>query len=229
MKTILRFALCLFAGFSLSLSAQNPLADPQKQTDVTPMDQTPTFKVNVIGHTTKAINYHFRSGPTKVDLRGTSLMPRAKGSAKVESHLGRIEIDLAVENMDPPQRFGSEYLTYVAWAVTPEGRAKNLGELVLDGGRKINVTTDLQAFGIIVTAEPYFAVTQPSELIVMENQVRPDTVGASEYIDARFDSLAKGQYIPPRANYEPLTLDPKIPLALPPRHARRSRRSAMRF
>ena len=177
-------------------------------------DNPTVFKVNVVGRTTKAINYHFRSGSTKVDLAGTDIAPRAHGHAEVSSHLGRIDVDLSVGGLDPPQHFGSEYLTYVAWAITPEGRAQNLGEIVLDGGKKINVTTDLQAFGIIVTAEPYFTVTQPSDLVVLENRVRPDTVGASEYINAKYELIATHQYIPPRANYEPETLDPKVPLAL---------------
>ncbi len=179
-----------------------------------PTDQLPTFKVNVVGRTTKAVNYHFRSGATKVNLTGTSIAPQAHGSAKVESHLGRISIELDVSGLPKPQSFGSEYLTYVAFAITPEGRAQNLGEIVLDGGKKITVTTDLQAFGIIVTAEPYFGVTRPSDVVVMENTVRPDTVGATEYINARFDLLGKGSYIPTRAAWEPQTIDPKVPLAL---------------
>ncbi|MCU1311516.1 MAG: OmpA/MotB domain protein [Candidatus Angelobacter sp.] len=186
---------------------------PDKQ-QVEPMDQTPVFKVNVVGRTTKAVNYHFRSGGTKVDLKGTDLMPNAHGTARVESHPGRIGIDVTADNLDNPQKFGTEYLTYVLWAITPEGRASNLGEFVPGSNRKISVTTGLQAFGLIVTAEPYFSVTQPSDVVVMENQVRPDTVGASEYIDARYELIGRGQYIPKRAAYEPQVIDPKIPIYL---------------
>jgi outer membrane protein OmpA-like peptidoglycan-associated protein len=178
------------------------------------MDQTPVFRVNVVGRTTKAVNYHFRSGATKVDLKGTELMPNAHGTARVESHPGRIGIDATVDNLDAPQKFGNEYLTYVLWAITPEGRASNLGEFLPGSNRKISVTTGLQAFGLIVTAEPYFGVTQPSDLVMMENTVRPDTVGASEYIDARYELIGRGQYIPKRAAYEPQVLDPKIPIYL---------------
>ena len=204
----LTFALCVCAA------AQDQTPPPSTTIPVTPMEQTPTFKVNVVGRTTKAVNYHYRSGSTKVNLTGTPLAPQARGTAKVESHLGRISIELDVSGLPSARSFGTEYLTYVAWAITPEGRAQNLGEIVLEGGRKITVTTDLQAFGIIVTAEPYFAVTQPSDLVVMENTIRPDTVGATEYINARYELIGRGQYIPERAAWEPQTLDPKVPLAL---------------
>jgi outer membrane protein OmpA-like peptidoglycan-associated protein len=195
-------------------STATPPASAPDQDQVTPMDQTPTFKVNVVGRTTKAVNYHFRSGATKVDLKGTDLMPNAHGNARVESHPGRIGIDVTADDLENPQKFGTEYLTYVLWAVTPEGRASNLGEFLPGSNRKLSVTTGLQAFGLIVTAEPYFSVTQPSDVVVMENQVRPDTVGASEYIDARYELIGRGQYIPKRAAYEPQVIDPKVPIYL---------------
>jgi outer membrane protein OmpA-like peptidoglycan-associated protein len=178
------------------------------------METTPTIHVNVVGRTTKAVNYHFRSGGTKVDLQGTVLMPKASGVAKVESHQGSITLDVKVRGLDSPQTFGTEYLTYVLWAITPEGRASNLGEVVPGDDRNMKLTTDLQAFGLVITAEPYFGVTQPSDLVVMENMVRPDTVGATEYIDAKYELVGRGQYIPKREAYAPLVLDPKVPLYL---------------
>ena len=92
---------------------------------------------------------------------------------------------------------GTEYLTYVLWAITPEGRPKNLGEVLVDGSNKahINVTTDLQAFGLIVTAEPYYAVTVPSDVVVVENVVRPDTMGTRELVTARYDLMPRGGYV----------------------------------
>lgn len=178
------------------------------------MDETPVFKVNVVGRSTQAVNYHFRSGSTKVDLLGTELMPQAKGSAKIESHLGRTEINANVSNLDSPQKFGREYLTYVLWAIDPQGRTQNLGEFVLNGGRDIQVTTPLQAFALIVTAEPYFAVTRPSDLVVMENVIRKDTVGATEMINTKYELIGRGQYIPKHASYDVAPLDPKTPLPL---------------
>src|SRR5262249_50231559 len=97
---------------------------------VEPMEKTPVFRANVVSRTTKAVDYRHRGGSTKVDLRGTELMPQATGEAKVESKAGRLEIDAKLSGMEPANKFGLEYLTYVLWAITPEGRANNLGEVV---------------------------------------------------------------------------------------------------
>ena len=175
---------------------------------------TPVFKVNVVAHSTKAINYRHRSGSTEVNFAGTALMPNAKGQAKVESRQGAISIDASFRDIGPASQFGTEYLTYVLWAVSPEGRPKNLGEVLLDGSKSsLKVTTDLQVFGLIVTAEPYFSVTQPSDLIVMENEVRPDTLGKIELIDAKYELLQRGQY-QKLANILQLQPDPKVPVEI---------------
>ena len=102
----------------------------------------------------------------------------------------------AFDELGAPSKFGSEYLTYVLWAITPEGRANNLGELQVNGNDgKLRVTTELQAFGLIVTAEPYFAVTQPSDVVVMENIVRDDTEGRIQTITAKYELLKRGSYL----------------------------------
>ena len=110
-----------------------------------------------------------------------------------------------------------EYLTYVMWAVTPEGRATNVGEVLLNGDKtKLDATTELQSFGLIVTAEPDFAVTQPSDVVVMENFVRQDTTGTIEQVDAKYELLQRGQYtlnVNP-SELKPLRLDRKVPLEL---------------
>src|SRR5580693_6499186 len=176
---------------------------------------TPIFRVTVVERTTKAINYRHRSGSTPIDFRGTSLMPDAKGEAIVNSKQGRIEINARMEQLSPATQFGPEYLTYVLWAVTPGGRPKNLGEVLLNGNNsKLDVTTDLQSFGLIVTAEPYFAVTQPSDVVVMENFVRNDTTGTIEQVDAKYELLQRGQYILNRGSYQPVKINPKGPLQL---------------
>ena len=146
----------------------------------------PVFRVTVTSRTAKAINYQHRSGATKIDFRGNELLPNARGEAKVESKQGYIEIEVEFDGLQPATKHGSEYLTYVLWAITPEGRTANLGEILLNGtSGKLNVTTDMQVFGLIVTAEPYYSVTRPSDLIVMENEVRADTKGKIEPIDAK--------------------------------------------
>jgi outer membrane protein OmpA-like peptidoglycan-associated protein len=189
----------------------------QGQVQVDRSGPVPIYKVTVVARTTKAINYRHRSGSTKVDFRGTALLPQAKGVATVNSKQGRIEINAKMEKLSPATQFGPEYLTYVLWAITPEGRPKNLGEVLLNGDdSKLDVTTDLQTFGLIVTAEPYFAVTQPSDVVVMENFVREDTVGTIEQIDAKYELLQRGQYtlnVNP-TELRPMPLDRKTPLEL---------------
>ena len=156
----------------------------------------PLYHITVVQRTVKAVNYQYRTEPTQIDFRGTVLLPQAKGDAWVESKRGRTEIDANLERMEPSQRFGREYLTYVLWAITPEGRPHNLGELILGGSGKghLRVTTDLQAFAMIVTAEPYSAVRTPSDVVVMENEVRPDTAGKIESVSAKYELMPRGQY-----------------------------------
>jgi outer membrane protein OmpA-like peptidoglycan-associated protein len=177
----------------------------------------PIYRVTVVARTTKAINYNHRSGPTNIDFRGTTLMLAARGKARVESKQGVIKIDAQMEKMQPATNYGPEYLTYVMWAITPEGRATNVGEVLLhDGKSKLNATTELQSFGLIVTAEPYFAVTQPSDVVVMENVIRTDTTGTIEQVDAKYELLQRGQYtlnVNP-TELKPLRLDRKVPLEL---------------
>lgn len=156
----------------------------------------PIYQVTVIERTVKAVNYQYRGGPTQIDFAGTVLLPQAKGKAIVESKSGRAEIDAKFSNLGSPNRYGGEYLTYVLWAITPEGRAQNLGEVMSDASDHghLAVTTDQQAFGMIVTAEPYAAVRQPSDVVVMENIIRPDTIGRIEPIQAKYALLPRGHY-----------------------------------
>jgi outer membrane protein OmpA-like peptidoglycan-associated protein len=173
-------------------------------------------RVTLEVRSTKAINYRHLSGATKIGFRGTVLLSGARGEARIESKRGAVRIQARFEKLDPASRFGSGFLTYVLWAVSPEGRADNLGELVLDGQKsKVDVTEQLQAFALIVTAEPYFAVSQPSEVVVIENVVRPDTVGGVEEMDAKFDLLERGQYeTTVQAGYQPPEVSSRIPLSL---------------
>jgi len=176
----------------------------------------PLFQVTVVGRTTAAINYRPRSGKTKVDLVGTALLPEARGYAEVSGEKGYIEIDAHFKKMQPATRFGSEYLTYVLWAITPEGRAKNLGEIQIDDDdARIQVTTEFQAFALIVTAEPYFAVTQPSDVVVIENLIRDDTKGKFETVQAKYELLKRGSYLMNQnANFKVKPLEPGAPLDL---------------
>jgi outer membrane protein OmpA-like peptidoglycan-associated protein len=198
-------AACLLVSGVLSAQAPSNLKETVTGT-------TPIYRVTVTERTAKAISYQHRSGATKIDFGGTALMPKAHGEAKVESKQGYIEVEVEFRNLPEATQFGAEYLTYVLWAVTPEGRTSNLGEILRNGtSSKLDVTTELQAFGLIVTAEPYFAVSRPSNVVVMENVVRPDTVGKIELIDAKYELLERGQY-QHLANVLDLKLDPRTPL-----------------
>ena len=178
------------------------------------MQGQPVYRVTVTSRTAKAVSYQHRGGATKVNFVGTDLLPGSRGEAKVESQQGRIEIEVEFDGLQPATKNGAEYLTYVLWAITPEGRTANLGEVILNGTKsKLDVTTDLQVFGLVVTAEPYFAVSQPSDLIVMENVLRADTAGKVELIDAKYELLQRGQYAR-LSNPLALKLDKKLPLEL---------------
>ncbi len=213
MKTVLTTFLTL-GGLAWAQAPQAP--NPTQHLTETSAS-APLYRITVVARTTKAINYNHRSGSTRIGFQGTALMPSARGEAKVESKQGVIKIDAEMQGLGPATQFGHEYLTYVMWAVTPEGRATNVGEVLLhDGKSRLNATTQLQSFGLIVTAEPYFAVTQPSDVVVMENFVRKDTTGTIEQVDAKYELLQRGQYVlnVNPSTIAPLDLNPKVPLEL---------------
>jgi len=201
---------------------QNPNGYAQGTTTTATGETVPLFKVQVVSRTIEAVNYRHLGGETKVDMVGTTLMPQAKGDAHVDSRHGRVVISSKVDKIGPATQFGPEYLTYVMWAITPEGRPQNLGELPLkDDHAQLDVTTDLQTFGLIITAEPYFAVTTPSDVVVMENRVLRDTKGQTSEVTAKYELLPRGQYVKTEstAGIKPLAEDVehdhhKVPLGL---------------
>src|SRR5699024_8675254 len=137
----------LTAGVAFSQSAPNPTQQSNGPSDA----PVPIFRITVVGRTTPAINYRPRRGDTKIDFSGTPLLPEAQGDATVSGEQGYIQIDAHFKKLESATRFGREYLTYVLWAVTPEGRAVNLGEIQVDDhDADVKVTTQLQAFGLIV-------------------------------------------------------------------------------
>jgi len=208
----LKSKLLVAVGITLSLSA---FAQTNSQTidGAKHMNKTPPFHVIVTSRSVQAVNYKQRSGASKLDLAGTDLMPAANGQAKVESKKGYTEIEVEFGNLQRPTTFGTEYLTYILWAISPEGRAVNLGEILVGDHRsKLDVTTDLQAFALIVTAEPYYAVRQPSNVVVLENVVREDTKGSTELVDAKYELMERGGYIPTGYKFDPVVLNTKLPL-----------------
>jgi len=210
----------------LTLSAQEP--NPTANTTSVPnggnpvglsANGYPVYQFKVVERDLPAVNYFHRSGATKVGLKGTDLMPGAKGEAKVNSERGRLTISLHFEGLTPANGFGNEYLTYVLWAISPDGRPENLGE-ILPAGTKgdINVTSSLQSFGLIITAEPYFSVNTPSDVVVMQNFILNDkTEGVIEPVTAHYSLLPRGVYTltaGAHTNIDPITRDEHSPLEL---------------
>jgi len=200
--------LAVLAGLGACAVAHAQTSDSSQNTHVV------IYRENVVSRTTRAVSYKHRSGSTKIDFAGTDLMASAQGEARVESKRGALEIKAEFSGLERPTAFGNEYLTYVLWAISPEGRAMNIGEVLVGENHrsKLDVTTDLQAFAMIVTAEPYYAVRRPSNVVVLENVIRPDTVGASEVVDAKFELIDRGGYIPTGYNFDPVVLSAKLPL-----------------
>jgi outer membrane protein OmpA-like peptidoglycan-associated protein len=179
-----------------------------------PVPMPVSYRTVTVSRTVEAVNYQHRQRATKVDFAGTKLMPTADGWARVESKRGNLEITAEFGSLQKPKTFGGEYLTYILWAISPEGRAVNLGEVLVGGNdrSKIRATTDLQAFALIVTAEPYFAVPEPSDAVVLENVVRADTRGSAEPVNAKYELMGRGGYLPTGYQFDPVVLDAKLPL-----------------
>jgi outer membrane protein OmpA-like peptidoglycan-associated protein len=195
---------------AVALAQNQPANTVNQSSDNDQNSQTatmPVYRITVIARTINAVNYRHRSGSTKIDFQGTSLMPEGRGHATVVSRQGAIHVDAEMRHMRAANSYGPEYMTYVLWAISPEGRAVNLGEVLPNdtGTSHLSVTSDLQSFGLIVTAEPYFAVTQPSDVVVMQNFVTDYTNGTVEQVDAKYELLKRGQYT---LNVNPAEIQP---------------------
>jgi outer membrane protein OmpA-like peptidoglycan-associated protein len=177
----------------------------------------PPYQVTVVQSSAQAINYRNLKGSVDIEFKGTVLLPAAKGSASVRNRAGATEIKARFENLTAPSQFGTEYYTYVLWAISPDGRATNLGELaVKDGESRLDATAQLQSLGLLVTAEPYFAVSQPSNVVVLENAIGKDNKEKIEMVEAKYELLPRGQYTKDisAADMAPVTMDKKTPFAV---------------
>ncbi len=197
-------ALFIFTAF---LMRQNP-------THAALATATPLYQVTAVQTAAKAINYRNLKGSVAIDFKGTVLLPDAKGVAQVKNKAGVTDIKAEFENLTAATQFGSEYLTYIFWAISPDGRATNLGELIVKEGKsQLNAKTPLQALSLLVTAEPYFAVSQPSNVVILENAIKSDNKAKIEFIDAKYELLPRGQYTKNIAatDLQPQVMDKKTP------------------
>ncbi len=217
-----KYALLSVLPALLLAQEPSPMQSVGQQPAQSTQNGNPIFRVQVVSKSIAAVTYRDRAGWTKVDFEGTSLAPKAKGNANVrtQSGGGGMEIKVEVKGLPAAQTFGQLYLTYVLWAISPDGRPYNLGEVLVDsnGNYSGTVTSPLQAFGMIVTAEPYYNVHQPSDVVVMQNAIRSDTRGKWQVVDAKFELLPRGQYTyqVPESQQKPVDLNSnkKSPLEL---------------
>ena len=205
-----------FAAALAVLQAQSPTVTPLPSApESAPEGSAHLYRVVIVQGSSLAINYRNMKHTTEIELKGTALAGGARGEAKLKSEDGAIQIKVKVKDLPAASGFGAEYLTYVLWAVSPEGRATNLGELVAkDGHAKVEVKEALQTFGLIVTAEPYFAVSRPSDVVIMENVIGKEAKDQVETIDAHYELLKRGQYTVNMAAGAPVVMDDKTPFDL---------------
>jgi outer membrane protein OmpA-like peptidoglycan-associated protein len=206
LANILFVSLCLTAtGWSQQEGGEAQSVPSSIQADERPLT-----------HSTKAIDYR-QGSKSEIEFKGTSLMPEATGKADVSTKSSTTQINAKLENLKPANRFGLQYLSYVLWAISPEGVPSNLGELIVkDGKSEVRATTPMQAFALIVTAEPYFAVTQPSEKVVAENQLGTNVQGAPRTISVNYEALPAVAY---SSQVQPIQepvygIDTRVPLSL---------------
>jgi outer membrane protein OmpA-like peptidoglycan-associated protein len=168
---------------------------------------------DVVKKSIKAVGYEVGGGPSKVIFIPTDAVPNASGEGKVEAKKDGTDIEVKVKGMPQPTTLGTEFLTYVLWAVTPDGATTNLGEIPVnkDGEGKLNTTTPSQTFAMGITAEPYFAVALPSEVVVLVNDTTKKTRGKI-YPENSYKLMKRSQYAK-LGNPLALTLDLKnVPL-----------------
>lgn len=200
---MMRFSKVFLPLVCVCLTASLALAQTKKEVPA----------ADVISRSIKAVGYQVGGGSTKVIFLGTSAAPNATGEAKVDAKRSGTDIDLKVKSLPQPTTLGAEFLTYVLWTITPDGTTTNLGEIAMDknGDGKLSANTSSQTFAMIITAEPYFAVQLPSEVVVLENDTKKNTKGKI-FPDNDYKLMKRSQYT---KLGNPLALTPdlkKVPL-----------------
>jgi outer membrane protein OmpA-like peptidoglycan-associated protein len=188
MRRIILKSLGLAVGLTVSTLSFVSIIAAQGKPEVPESD--------VVRKAIKAVGYEVGGGSTKVIFVGTPTAPNASGEAKVEAKKGGTAIEVKIQGMPQPTTLGAEFLTYVLWIVTPDGATTNLGEIPIDknGEGKLNTTAQSQTFAMGVTAEPYFAVPIPSEIVVLVNDTKKNTKGKI-YPENSYRLMKRSQYV----------------------------------
>jgi len=147
------------------------------------------------------VNYHALGGAAKTEFEPTALMLNTKGLAQVAiTKEGSVSVKAQFNGLTGPTKFGNEYLTYILWGITPKGQPLKIGELSVTGdAARLVASTVLRTFGMLVTAEPYYAVTRPSNIVVLVGK----SMGETQPPFAPCELLQDG-YAPPGYRYEPI-------------------------
>lgn len=194
-------ALAVSAVFSIAGHAQvaNPTTVAPRVRGVEIVESDPfgfsIYRIQPVQRSLTAMNFFINDGPSGIQFHGTDLARQVSGKAKVDAHSGRTNLSVKIGTLPAANGFGQEYLTYVLWAISADGRAQNLGEFRTGGGKgRLKVSTSLQSFGLIVTAEPYFAVSQPSDVVVAESMPTKRTDGILQQVNTHYSLLPRGLY-----------------------------------
>jgi hypothetical protein len=199
-------AFCLAGGAFLGLGVQ-PQIQARTQASTSAENASGDSRKEVAGKVASVeipvVNYYVNGGEGKVDFIPTALMPSAKGQGRVKIlKNGSVSVETQFTGLGSATKFGNEFLTYVLWGAVPKGRTLKIGELSEQGAsRQVIATTVLRTFAMLVTAEPYAAVTQPSNIVIFKGAslVGDTTQTESVQLELRGDA-----YAPPGYNYEPL-------------------------
>jgi hypothetical protein len=195
--------LCLAGGTFLGLAVQ-PQIQARTQAPVSsenaPGDNRKQVAGKIVSVDIPAVNYHAHGGEAKVNFFPTALMPSAKGQGKVKILKdGSLSVEAQFTGLGSATKFGNEFMTYVLWGSVPKGRTLKIGELSSQG--QVVATTVLRTFAMLVTAEPYAAVTQPSSIVIFKGA---SPASETMQTEAAQIELLGDAYAPPGYNYEPL-------------------------
>jgi len=183
-------AIALYSQSQESLSAQ----------------QTYEYRPQIVAFQGQLLNCQARRGGIRITFKGTDLMPKARGEVNAKSYEGSAFIQGKFENLPSPTTLGEQYMTYVLWTMTAKDLPIRIGELEIKDSRgSVETRTAVQAVALFITAEPYIEVSQPSNLVVLEQVVPHEIAEANTGVMTKAD-LLRDAYAPIGYTFEPLVV-----------------------